>query len=249
MSTEEKYRCLNKDVIKYIAMFTMLLNHIATVFMNPESAAGNIFICAGYFTAPVMIYFLIEGYDYTRSRKRYLGRLFLFAVISELPFCLALTQEGVLEFYGFNMLFTLCLCFLLIYIEREMTHMAMRNLLIVGIFLASTFCDWAFIAPAFTLFFIHGKINNKAGMKAAFVKAMVFFGIFNLIGGIGRFSLWQNLLYAALAMAAVGVAGFCVTVLYNGKRMEKGKTFSKWFFYIFYPAHLLIIGLIRIALL
>lgn len=73
MSTEEKCRCLNKDVIKYIAMVTMLCNHIATVFMNPESVAGTIFIYAGYFTAPVMIYFLVEGYDYTHSRKRYLG--------------------------------------------------------------------------------------------------------------------------------------------------------------------------------
>ena len=242
MSTEEKYRCLNKDAIKYIAMFTMLLNHIATVFMDPESAAGTIFIYAGYFTAPVMIYFLVEGYDYTRSRQRYLVRLFLFAVVSEMPFCLALTQEGVLEFYGFNMLFTLCLCFLLIYIEREMTHMAMRNLLIVGIFLASIFCDWALIAPAFTLFFIHGKVS-AAGMKAAFVKSAVF------LGGIGRFPIWQNLLYAVLSMTAVGAAGFCVTVLYNGKRMEKGKNFSKWFFYIFYPAHLLILGILRISLL
>ena len=207
MSTEEKYRCLNKDAIKYIAMFTMLLNHIATVFMDPESAAGTIFIYAGYFTAPVMIYFLVEGYDYTRSRQRYLVRLFLFAVVSEMPFCLALTQEGVLEFYGFNMLFTLCLCFLL-----------------------------------------HGKVS-AAGMKAAFVKSAVFFGTFNFLGGIGRFPIWQNLLYAVLSMTAVGAAGFCVTVLYNGKRMEKGKNFSKWFFYIFYPAHLLILGILRISLL
>ena len=104
MNLEEKYRCLNKDVIKYMAMLTMLFNHIATVFMNPESVVGTIFIYAGYFTAPVMIYFLVEGYDYTCSRKRYFGRLFLFAVISELPFCLALTQGKILEFYGFNML-------------------------------------------------------------------------------------------------------------------------------------------------
>lgn len=248
MNLEEKYRCLNKDVIKYMAMLTMLFNHIATVFMNPESVVGTIFIYAGYFTAPVMIYFLVEGYDYTCSRKRYFGRLFLFAVISELPFCLALTQGKIIEFYGFNMLFTLCLCFLLIYIEREMTHMAMRNLLIVGIFLASIFCDWAIIAPAFTLFFIHGKVS-AAGMKGAFVKAAVFFGIFNLIGGIGRFPIWQTLLYAVLSIGAIGAAGFCITVLYNGKRMEKGKNFSKWFFYIFYPAHLLLLGVIRISLL
>ena len=37
MSAQEKYRCLNKDAIKYIAMLTMLFNHIATIFMNPES--------------------------------------------------------------------------------------------------------------------------------------------------------------------------------------------------------------------
>lgn len=113
-----------------------------------------------------MIYFLVEGYDYTRSRKRYLVRLFLFAVVSELPFCLALTQGKILEFYGFNMLFTLCLCFLLIYIEREMTHMAMRNLLIVGIFLQAYFRLGAYSAGIYFVFYSWESIcgRNEGGV-------------------------------------------------------------------------------------
>lgn len=244
-TAEEKYRCLNKDMIKYIAMFTMLLNHIATIFMEPGSPIGDIFTAIGYFTAPVMIYFLIEGYDYTHSKSAYFRRLFLFAVVSEVPFCLAFTEDGILGFYGFNMLFTLCLCYLIIRIEREISNMAMRNVLIAGILLASIFCDWAILAPVFTLLFIHGK-NSPGGIRSAFLKAAIFFGAFNFIGGMGRLPVWQNFLYAGMAMAAIGASGACIVVFYNGKRMEKGKTFSKWFFYIFYPAHLLILGLIRI---
>ena len=53
---------LNRDVIKYIAMLTMLLNHIAHVFLIRGTLLHEIFEDVGYFTAPVMCYFLVEGY-------------------------------------------------------------------------------------------------------------------------------------------------------------------------------------------
>lgn len=103
MSTEisdKSYKALNRDTIKYIAMFTMLLNHIATIFLTPGTWLFELFLAIGYFTAITMIYFLVEGYHYTHSKKTYISRLFVFALISEIPYCLAFTTNGVMAFYG-----------------------------------------------------------------------------------------------------------------------------------------------------
>ena len=56
----DKYKILNRDAIKYIAMFLMLLNHISTIFMKSGKLWSELFIDLGYFTA-------IEGYQYTHS--------------------------------------------------------------------------------------------------------------------------------------------------------------------------------------
>ena len=104
---------MNRDQIKYVAMFTMLLNHIANVFLEPGTFLFEVMVDVGYFTAITMCYFLVEGYGYTRSKEKYGKRLLLFALISEIPFCLAFTEEGTISFVSMNMLFTLFLCFLI----------------------------------------------------------------------------------------------------------------------------------------
>ena len=101
----------SQDVLKSIAMGTMLLNHIATIFLPAGTVLCELFTAAGYFTAISMVYFLVEGYDYTRSKRNYFFRLLLFAGISQLPYDLAFSETDVLRFCGLNMLFTLCICF------------------------------------------------------------------------------------------------------------------------------------------
>ena len=68
-SLEQKDLCvLNRDVIKYIATFTMVLNHIGVLFFSPGTLLRELMVDIGYFTAPVMCYFLVEGYYHTHSR-------------------------------------------------------------------------------------------------------------------------------------------------------------------------------------
>lgn len=109
----------NRDVIKYFAMLTMLLNHISTIFMKSGSFLAELFLNLGYFTAITMCFFLVEGFQYTHSKKNYAIRLAIFALVSEIPYCLAFTNNGLLEFRELNMLFTLLICFaILVAVEK-----------------------------------------------------------------------------------------------------------------------------------
>lgn len=245
-TTSKKF--LNRDVIKYIAMFTMLLNHSANTFLQRGSAPHLVLASIGYFTAVTMCYFLVEGYDYTHSRKNYALRLFIFGVISQIPYSIPFAQEGYIQFYGFNMMFTLLLCFFIIQTLRGTANPVVKAIIVVVLTAVSFFFDWGIIAPIFTMLFVWAK-QSDSKKRIAFIIAAIVYGIYNFIFAISRIPVAVNLASTAGAMAAVGVAGVCLIYFYNGKRMEKGRNFSKWFFYLFYPVHLLIIGLIKIALM
>ncbi|MFQ7125109.1 MAG: TraX family protein [Eisenbergiella sp.] len=157
---------LDRDTIKYIAMAAMLVNHIGTIFLTPGTLLYELFLDIGYFTAPVMCYFLVEGYRLTHSRKLYGRRLFVFAVLSELPFCLAFSHGAEVYFVAMNMIFTLFLCFLLLEVlEKEPKGFA-RGLLVALLILASTVSDWAILAPVYTMLFYKADRQRKA--KKAF---------------------------------------------------------------------------------
>lgn len=242
-------RILNRDVIKYIAMVTMLLNHIANIFLESGTILCTFFLDLGYFTAPVMCYFLVEGYHYTHSKKKYAQRLAVFALLSEIPFCLAFSQEyngeRIISFCGFNMIFTLLLCFGILYVDDRVKSNLRRLFLIIVLFCLSAFSDWAFLAPMLTLLFAWARGNQKRTRNAFLIGAAVF-AVLNL-----QFegNLFYDVVQALLSSVGILLAGIAIGYLYNGKRMESGRTFSKWFFYIFYPAHLLILGIVRIVLL
>lgn len=237
---------LDRDTIKYIAMAAMLVNHIGTIFLTPGTFLYELFLDIGYFTAPVMCYFLVEGYRLTHSRKLYGRRLFVFTVLSELPFCLAFSHGAAVYFVAMNMIFTLFLCFLLLEVlEKEPKGFA-RGLLVALLILASTVSDWAILAPVYTmLFYKAGQDREK--QKKAFFWAAALFGAFGLAGSPEWYSGLQRLLYALGCMSGVAAAGVCIVCFYNGRRAQRGQRFSKWFFYLFYPVHLLLLGIIRIA--
>ena len=240
------WQILNRDIIKYIAMITMLLNHIATIFLERGTALYVAFIIIGYFTAITMIYFLVEGYSYTHSKKAYISRLFLFAVLSEIPYRMAFATGGT--FCNFNMLVTLCICFGILYVlETVKQNIVKICLLLLGIF-CCCFCDWSFFAPLFTLLFAWAGTSDRK-KKIAFALSVLLFGVFQFVSGIGSVPVSVNLLRSVLSVSGMAASGICILFLYNGERMHVGSKFSKWFFYLFYPVHLWILGSLRLIFL
>ena len=153
----ETRKCLNRDVIKYIAIAAMFLNHVASIFITANPYLRRIFLGVGNFTAITMCYFLVEGYRYTRSKGKYMLRLLLFALVSQLPYSFAFSKPGTLQLVYFNMLFTLLLCFLICLVMDKVEHPLWKTLLVMGITACSVKCDWAFGAPVFTLLFIWSR--------------------------------------------------------------------------------------------
>ena len=231
---------LNRDAIKYIAMFTMLLNHIANIFMPPGTLPRLLCVNIGYFTAITMCFFLVEGYDRTRSKKRYALRLGLFALLSELPYCLAFSPGGMLRFTGMNMIFTLLLCFMIILALDKLNEPVLKFLCVFSLTLVSLISDWGVFAPMFTLLFVWSK-GDERRLRLSYLLSMLAFGLYQYLS-----TPTMNILNALGGMAAIALSGLCVIRLYNGGRAERFQSFSKWFFYLFYPAHLLILGLIRV---
>ncbi len=82
---------LNTNGLKMIAIVTMTIDHIADL-LYPASAVSFVPVILhiiGRLTAPIMWFFICEGFFYTHNLKKYLCRMFLFAVISHFAYCFA----------------------------------------------------------------------------------------------------------------------------------------------------------------
>ena len=195
---------MNRDTIKMLAMSTMLVNHIANVFMPAGAPLTNLCLYIGYFTAVTMCYFLVEGYGYTHSKTQYAGRLFGFAVLAQLPYQLVFPEHGMAGMLQFNMLFTLL--FAWAENSRLRKHIAF-------------------------------------GVAAVLYGGMAWLSSMRTLGAVGAL---PDTLGCAMPIL---VSGFFILYLYNGQRAAQHRGFYKWFFYAFYPGHLLVLGLLRVALL
>ncbi len=241
MNQKSKYRVLNRDIIKYFAMAAMLLNHIANVFLTMGSPLYEALVDIGYFTAITMCYFLVEGYQYTHSKMSYGARLFLFAVISQIPFAMAFRDHfGV----GLNMIFTLFVCFLILVVREKVQNPVLRVLLVVFLVFVTMFSDWQLFAALFTVMFDAWRGDRKK-IWLAYVIAAVSFGAMQLIGYSQFFSVQKAAVCTAGAVCGILVSGIVIQCFYNGERAKYGRKISKWFFYLFYPLHLTVLALLN----
>lgn len=236
---------LNRNQLKYIAITAMLLDHIGMVFSGffMESTWGivlyNAFRVIGRLTAPIMCFFLTEGYIFTRSKKKYALRLAIFTVISQVPYALA--HKHSLLTPDFNMLFVLLISFGILCVLDSKFKRYLKILLIFILLFFSSYCDWGLFGPLMVICFY--KLREKP-YKLILVYSLIVLSIVLLScfflpakGFPWYTELWQLGLFLFVP----------VLYLYNGQSGSHA-VFHKWFFYVFYPLHLLVLWLIFILL-
>src|SRR5699024_2332190 len=102
MNVSERISCLSGFQLKCIAILSMALDHTGAVLFPQEIWLR----CAGRLAFPVFCFLIVEGFVHTHDVYRYMARLGVFALISEIPYDLAF--RGVcLEFAYQNVFFTL----------------------------------------------------------------------------------------------------------------------------------------------
>lgn len=244
---------INGFTLKVVAITGMTCNHVANVFAAqlPQPLLLALFSLGGV-TFPIMAFLLVEGFTHTSNLQKYAARLAVFACVAQVPYSLL---WGAVP----NVLFTLLvgLGLLWLYDHAHKGIFWLATLLVVV--LTNSF-DWGSIGPLMVVLFYllreSGKVPSIIGpMGVAYlgiglpalaeVPGLAITGDMsylpsNTIADAGHASLvWGNVGYAG-----IGFTGACILLgLYNGKRGPS----MKWFFYAYYPAHLLLIWLITLV--
>lgn len=230
---------LNRDTIKYIAVFTMVLNHYAHIIGTGSDILDKVFINIGCFTMPTMLFFLVEGYGYTRSKSKYLLRLFIFSLFSLVPFIVAF------DIFVFSVMTTITVCFLILVCMERIENSLIKFLVLSLLTAFTLFCDWAVIAPIFTLILAARRNEGKSTSGSYLIMVAVYIVIDMFLYQNPSADFLLSLENALCGSLGIAVSGIVITTLYNGRQAQKGRAFSRWFFYIFYPVHLLILAGIR----
>lgn len=217
-----------RTFLKIAAMFTMLCDHIGFVLV-PVNRYPEIYYTLriiGRIAFPLFCFMLVEGFIHTHSRKNYIIRLAVFAVISEIPF--DLSASGIaFDWYSQNVMWTLLIGFIVLCgLERfEENYLAKLLVLFAGGIAAYFMCtDYSMFGVFLISILYICRFNNK--IRVALLGVMVL-----MQGKIEAF--------AALSIPFI--------MKYDPDKNDIH--FPKYFFYVFYPAHLFILYLIRGILL
>ena len=235
-------KTLNSNHLKIIAIIAMTIDHAADL-LYPSFPALPVPIALhiiGRLTAPIMWFFIAEGYHYTRNVGKYMARLGIFALVSHFAYCFAFGLDPVPLRSGlFNqtsVMYPLFIAVAVLWLQdmgSDKINQVLKHILITVLIWSAFPADWSCIA-VLAILGIHANRGNlkKQTMIMMFwvtVYAAVSFFFVNRVHG--TVELFVILVYPLMKR-------------YNGQRGRA--RWLKWFFYIYYPAHLIIIGIIRL---
>ena len=225
---------LSSTELKCIAIIAMTIDHIAFTFVPPESLLYFIMRFIGRLTAPIMSFFIVEGFRHTRNLKNYFFRMIIFAVISQ-PFYFLMvfkrTPQNIFEFLmNLNVMFNFCIGLIILKIISGNLRTEKKIILIAVCFAFSDLCDWSYIIPAWILIFF--LIKNKDKRTVAFISISIILIIFKYLSEYDNF---LNFSFQCGVISAI--------FLINSFNFVKNQhhLLKKWFFYIYYPLHMAVI--------
>ena len=234
----------------------MSLHIMGMIFMLCDHLWGTIvpgndwLTCIGRLTFPIFAFLIVEGYFHTRNLKKYVQRLLLFAVLSEIPFNLAMGSSVIYPIHQ-NVLWSFLIAIGLIYWNEKAK--ASRKLwqrilvgcvtvvlgYILGILTMVDFYHAGILTVLVFYFFRQGKWWSYIGQFAClwYINMEMLGGFSYMITFMGQTLFVPRQGFALLALIPIW--------LYRGKKGYHSK-WLQYFNYAFYPVHLLILGLIKV---
>lgn len=251
-----RFEFLSGNTLKIIAFASMICDHFAKIvlfwwfysmyylqykagaiaFSEIESLYNLIIVtmpAIGRLAFPIFCFFIVEGFIHTKNRTRYMVLMGIFAVVSELPFDLAFYAFITGEMYNFvgsfiyqNVLFTMLIgLFALLCIEKiQNSDMKIQLQVLLQALAIFAFASLADLCK-----------TDYASEGVLFIVAFYLLKDNRIFASVSHL-----VIYALYELSVPPIMYFVATaliLLYNGKR---GKLKMKYFFYIFYPAHLAI---------
>lgn len=195
----------------------MLISHINMIF----SLEIETFQFIGCIAFPIIAFKIAEGYQYTSNANKYMYRLWIFAIISQIPYSFAF------DTFQLNVLFTLAIS--LFFMDRfaKKEYYWIPTLLFLLYFIDTQFSLYGILLPIAFYF----ARNNK-------ILAIVFTGILIVVN-----AYWTESLILLFGLIGVGI------VLFLPKDKLPTIKLSKYYFYWFYPIHLIILFIIKMFLI
>ena len=219
---------LTSASLQLIAIITMIIDHVGLFLCGNDLGMRLV----GRLAMPLFCFMLAEGFLHTKGKRwKYFGRLAIFALISQLPF--DLLSNSAVSPIRLNVMFTLATGFAAMALIEygKWAVIGLPIFFIVAEYLHMDYCAYgiAMIVGFYLISKFLGKKKQKIWRWLAYI---ITFFTSTTIYVAAKQNATQ--LFALLAIIPI--------ILYNGKL---GKRLPKWFGYIFYPAHLLAIFIIK----
>lgn len=204
-------------MMQWIAMITMLIDHIGAVFY-PQVEELRII---GRIAFPIYAFAVYIGYKHTRNVQKYIWRLFWIAVLSQVPFMVAFNHLSL------NVVWTLWSSLLVLLVLDKLPNRLLGIPIVIGagIIMEITAMDYGMYGLLLVLLFRY------------------FQGPILVLGHVLLTALYIQLHSSSVQMySVVATLGIAIAQYYGAGFRLKG---PRWIWRYFYPAHLAIIAIIR----
>lgn len=224
---------LSSFVLKIIAIISMTCDHVSNTIFNKFTFLNLI----GRLAFPIFAFQISEGYVHTKNLKKYIFRLFIFALIAQVPFMLFLSTFTK-DIWCLNVFFTLLLGLIaiLIYDKIPNKFLSLSICTIIAICAELLKTDYGFFGVFIILIFYMFK-DKKVLLTVIYILSCFIKYLPYLIK--------YNFYYAYIQVIIATSLSIIFILLYNGKQGKK----TKYFLYIFYPLHMLILYFIHVFIL
>ncbi|EPY07263.1 TraX family protein [Paenibacillus alvei TS-15] len=232
--------------LKLLGMTLMLLDHMKQFLPDMPIWFGWL----GRIVAPIFFYFIVEGFFHTRNRGKYMLRLFTWAVITKLGstlLTLALPSESVSIMN--NIFLSLLLALLLLTaIEwtKQTRNYALGTLYIILAIMGGSITEASILGVAMTpIFYLFRERKGQMAFAYVILMLLISLGLGSLGIPIEEVFTYDNLF--VLNYQWMMIFAIIPILLYNGARGYHAK-WSKYMFYVFYPAHIWILYTIGVLI-